>query len=101
VDFFQGHARPKVLLTGIMTHVCVMQSALDFLAEGFRVYIAADAVAASDELDHEYGLHRMERAGVILTTSEAAAFEWVGKAGTPEFKVVSRLVQERMTACKQ
>ena len=101
VDFFQGHARPKVLLTGIMTHVCVMHSALDFLAEGFRVYIAADAVAASDEIDHEYGLHRMERAGAILTTSEAAAFEWVGKAGTPEFKAVNKLVQERAASLKK
>jgi len=101
VDYFQGHARPKVLLAGIMTHVCVMHSALDFLAEGFRVYIAADAVAASDEMDHEYGLHRMERAGAILTTSEAAAFEWVGKAGTPEFKAISKLVQERMAASKK
>jgi len=43
----------------------------------------------------------MERAGAILTTSEAAAFEWVGKAGTPEFKAISKLVQERMAASKK
>jgi nicotinamidase-related amidase len=93
-------ARPRVLLTGIMAHVCVLQSALDLLGAGFRVYAAADAVAATDDVDHTYALRRLEQAGAILTTSESAAFEWVGGAGTPEFKQISRLVQERMRAAR-
>jgi hypothetical protein len=42
----------------------------------------------------------MEQAGVVLTTAEAAAFEWVGRSGTPEFKAISKLVQERMKDMK-
>jgi nicotinamidase-related amidase len=95
VEFFHREARPKLLVTGMMTNVCVLHSVLDLLAEGFRVYVAADAVAASDEFDHEIALGRMEQAGAILTTAETAAFEWCGRAGTPEFKTVSKLVQER------
>jgi hypothetical protein len=83
------------VLAGMETHVCVQQTALDLLAEGFRVYVAADAVSCRFPIDHEFALRRMAQAGAIVTTAEAAAFEWVGQSGTPEFKVLSKLVQER------
>ena len=47
-------------------------------------------------IDHDRALHRLEQAGAVITTSEAAVFEWVGGAGSPKFKEISRLVQERM-----
>jgi nicotinamidase-related amidase len=98
VEAFHRAARPKVLLAGIETHVCVLHTALDLLALDFRVYVAVDAVGSRYAIDHETALRRLENAGAILTTSEAAVFEWVGGAGTPQFKEISRLVQERMKA---
>lgn len=89
---FCARSVQKILLAGIETHVCVQQTALDLLAQGFRVYVAADAVASRKELDRELSLRRLERAGVVLTTTEAALFEWTERAGTPEFKQISRLV---------
>jgi nicotinamidase-related amidase len=96
VDGFRRAARPKVVLAGIETHVCVQQTALDLLAQDFRVYIPVDAVASRFGVDHEYALRRLEKAGAILTTSETCVFEWLGGANHPEFKKVSALVQERM-----
>ncbi len=96
IDGFRTAGRPKVLLAGIETHVCVQQTALDLLALDFRVYVAADAVASRSSFDHDRALERMEGAGVIVTSSESAVFEWVGVSGTPEFKQISRLVQDRM-----
>ena len=84
----------KFLLTGIETHVCVQQTALDLLASGFRVYLAVDAVGSRFPLDYEIALRRMESAGATLTTTEAALFEWCEVAGTPEFKAISQLVRE-------
>lgn len=101
VEQFQRQARPKLLLAGIETHVCVQQTALDLLNEGFRVYVATDAVASRYDVDREFALRRMEQAGAVLTTTEAAAFEWVGRAGTPEFKVISKLVQQRMQTLRR
>jgi nicotinamidase-related amidase len=98
VEGFRAAKRDKIMLAGIETHVCVQQTALDLLGLDFRVYVAADAVASRSTLDHERALHRMERAGAIITTSEAAVFEWIGAAGTPQFKDISRLVQNRMKA---
>jgi nicotinamidase-related amidase len=93
---FRRAARPKVLLTGMETHVCVLNTALDLLNLDFRVYLAVDAVAARFALDHDTALRRLEQAGVILTTAETALFEWVGGAGHPQFKAISKLVQDRM-----
>lgn len=96
VESFHRSACPKVVLTGLETHVCVLNTALDLLALDFRVYIPVDAVAARYRIDHETALRRLEQAGAILTTSEGCVFEWIGGAAHPRFKDISRLVQERM-----
>jgi nicotinamidase-related amidase len=96
VDGFRTAARPKVVLAGIETHVCVQHTALDLLAQNFTVYIPVDAVGSRYALDHDYALRRLEKAGAILTTSETCVFEWVGGADSPRFKEISRLVQDRM-----
>jgi isochorismate hydrolase len=98
VEGFRRAARPKIVLAGIEAHVCVLQTALDLLAVDFRVYLAADAVASRYAIDREFALRRLERAGAILTTCEMAVFEWIGGASAPQFKEISRLVQERMKA---
>ena len=84
----------KILVCGIETHVCVGQTVHDLLGEGFRVYVAADAVGARGQVDHEIALRRMDSSGATLTTTEAALFEWCERAGSPEFKEISRLVKE-------
>ena len=96
LETLHRQARHKVILAGIEAHVCVLHTALDLLARDFRVYIAADAVGSRYATDHEYALRRLEKAGAILTTSEGCVFEWVGGAGHPRFKEISRLVQDRM-----
>jgi nicotinamidase-related amidase len=93
---FRRAARTKIVLAGIESHVCVMQTALDLLAQGAQVYIPADAVGSRYAIDHDYALRRLERAGAVLTTSEACVFEWIGGADHPHFKQISQLVQERM-----
>jgi nicotinamidase-related amidase len=91
---WKADSRFRVLLCGIETHVCVMQTALDLAAAGFEPYIAVDAVGTRHAVDHETALRRMDSAGVILTTTEAAMFEWCREAGTAEFKLISALVKE-------
>jgi nicotinamidase-related amidase len=94
-DGFREAGRAKIVLAGIETHVCVLHTALDLLAQGFSVYLPVDAVGSRFALDHEQALRRLERAGAVITTSETTVFEWVGGASHPRFKQVSALVQER------
>ena len=85
--------RNKLLVCGIETHVCVQQTVYDLLAAGWQVYVAVDAVGSRTELDYLTALQRMKSAGAVLTTTEAALFEWCERAGTPEFKQISQLVR--------
>jgi nicotinamidase-related amidase len=96
VQGLHRQARPKVVVSGIETHVCLLHTALDLLALDFRVYVVVDAVGSRYRIDHEVALRRLERAGAILTTCEMCVFEWIGGAGHPQFKAVSKLIQERM-----
>jgi nicotinamidase-related amidase len=96
VETFHRAARPRIVLAGIETHVCVLNTALDLLALDFRVYLPVDAVGSRYSIDYETALRRLEKAGAILTTAEGCVFEWVGGAHHPRFKEISKLVQERM-----
>lgn len=82
--------RKQLILAGIETHVCVLQTAFDLLAAGFHVSIVVDAVSSRSEVDYKYALKRMKQAGIQLITSEMVFFEWVERAGTPEFKGLSK-----------
>ncbi len=94
-ELLQYTHRRQVVLTGMESHVCVLQTALDLLEGGWTIFIVADAVASRFSLDHDLALRRMERAGAILTTSETVAFEWLASADHPNFKEISKLVRAR------
>lgn len=79
----QGSA---LLLTGIETHICVLQTALGGLSAGYHVHVAADAVGARSALSHSLGLERMRSAGVVISSAEMAIYELLGNARRTEFK---------------
>jgi nicotinamidase-related amidase len=89
---FDLQDRTQAVVCGIETHVCVSQTVHDLLERGVDVHVPADAVGSRHELDYQRGLERMERAGAVVTTVEAALFELLERAGTPEFKAVQRLI---------
>ena len=81
----------QVLVCGIEAHVCVSQTVHDLLQRGLAVHVAVDGVASRKRGDRDVALARMERAGAVLTTSEAAAFELLEDARHPKFKEVQAL----------
>ena len=89
---FDLAGRDQALVCGIETHVCVSQTVLDLLERGVEVQVPADAVGSRHGIDYERGLERLERAGAVVTTVEAALFELLERAGTPEFKAVQKLI---------
>jgi nicotinamidase-related amidase len=91
-QLYGRHIR-HVTLVGIEAHVCVAQTALELLGLGFRVQVPADAVASRDRRDWEFGLRRLECAGVVVSTTEAVLFEWTENSDRPQFKAISELVK--------
>jgi nicotinamidase-related amidase len=85
--------RKQVLLVGMETHICVFQTARDLVEKGFEVWLCADAVLSRTAEDRRVGLDLCKEAGARVTTVESALFDMMGRAGTPEFKVVSAAVR--------
>jgi nicotinamidase-related amidase len=88
--------KASVVVVGMETHVCVLNTALDLIEAGLHVFVPVDAVQSRYRVDHDTALRRMERAGAVLTTAETTVFEWLGGSDHPQFKAASKLVQERM-----
>lgn len=86
-------ARPQVLLCGIETHVCVLQTALDLLARGRQPWLLVDAAGSRRPADRDAAIERMRAAGVVVTTVESAAFELMGRCDTELFKRMLPIVK--------
>jgi nicotinamidase-related amidase len=82
-----------LILCGIEAHVCVLQTALDLLQQGRRVYVAADACCSRTRLNWETGMKIMGQAGAVIGTTEIFAFSLLRAAGTDSFKRISKLVR--------
>ena len=78
--------RTTVLLSGMETHICVMQTAIGALQEGYLVHVAADAVSSRTELNWKIGLDRMRAAGAILSSTEMMIYELLRTSGAPAFR---------------
>lgn len=82
-----------VILCGIEAHVCVSQTGLDLLDNGFRVFVVADAVSSRTAENAGIGVKRMRDAGAIIVSTELVLFELLQAAGTEEFKQILTLVK--------
>lgn len=90
VKQWQALNKKQLIIMGIETHVCVLQTALDAIDAGVETFVVVDAVGSRHELDHHYALKRMKQAGAQLITGEMIFFEWLKQAGTPSFKALSQ-----------
>ena len=81
----QGN-RNTVLLCGMESHICVMQTALGALREGYLVHVASDAVGSRTEWNWKIGLERMRAAGAIISSTEMMMYELLQRSGSPAFK---------------
>ena len=89
LKMIEQSGRKQIVLLGIETHVCVLQTALGLLHQEFQVYVVVDAVSSRTALDKKIALKRMQQAGITLITREMAVFEWLHQSGTPLFKKIS------------
>jgi len=78
--------RNTVLLCGMETHICVMQTALAALNKGYLVHVASDAVGSRSEWNWKIGLQRMRDAGAVISSTEMMMYELLRGSGTPAFK---------------
>ena len=92
-NYLAQQNRNTVLIFGVETHVCVMQTALDLLDNGMEPVIIADATGSRNAYDRRQAIRRMRRAGAVITTTEAILFELCRSSRDPAFKTISNLIK--------
>lgn len=85
--------RDQWIVCGMESHVCVYQTARDLVARGSAVHVAADAVCSRTAQNYELGLGLMARAGAIVTSTESTIFDLLGRAGSDEFRALSKAIR--------
>src|ERR1051326_8188119 len=78
--------RTTLLLCGMESHICVMQTALAALREGYLVHVASDAVSSRTEWNWKIGLERMRAAGAVISSTEMIIYELMRSSGSEQFK---------------
>jgi nicotinamidase-related amidase len=92
-DKIRATGRRQVIVTGMETHVCVLQTVLELLDAGYHVHLVSDAVMSRKRENWQVGLNASAAAGAVITSTEAALFQLLRVAGTEEFKKLSKLVR--------
>ena len=85
--------KKQILICGIETHICVLQTALDLINEGFSVFLVSDATGARTKYSHELGIQRMEVNGAHILNTEMVLFELLRDSKHENFKELSQLIR--------
>jgi nicotinamidase-related amidase len=85
--------RNTLVLCGMESHICVAQTALAALREGYLVHVASDAVSSRTEWNWKVGLERMRSAGAVISSTEMVMYEALGSAGTSDFKAMLQYIK--------
>lgn len=82
--------RRQIIILGTETHVCVLQTVLDLLADDYQVFVVTEAVGSRTAANKALALARMQQAGAVIISQEMLAFEWLERAGTDLFRQISK-----------
>ncbi|THH33744.1 hypothetical protein EUX98_g475 [Antrodiella citrinella] len=97
----ETHSIKSVVLFGIESHVCVLQSTLDLLAAGYEVHVIADGISSCNKEEVPIAIARMRQAGAQITTSESAGFQLQRDSSLPSFKAFSSIIKEEKDVTKR
>jgi len=93
LTILESKNKKTVVLCGLETHVCILQTCLGLLDRGYSVHVVADAVSSRNPLHRDVALNMMRDAGAVITITETVLFQLLGKASGQEFKTISSLVK--------
>ncbi|MBP7902076.1 MAG: isochorismatase family protein [Spirochaetes bacterium] len=85
--------RKKAVICGIESHICIYQTALSFLSEGYETYVVADAVASRNSNSRDYALDSLRTEGVKVLPAETILFMLIERAGCEDFKFIHRIIR--------
>jgi len=85
--------RQQIIITGIESHICVLQSAMQLQRQGYIVHVVEDAICSRKKSNHKNAVARLQQNDVIINNVESVLFEWLRDATHPKFKTLSKLIK--------
>ena len=92
-DLIATQKRQQVIIVGMESHVCVLQTALQLQQKGYAVFIVEDAICSREKFNHKNALKRLRQSDIVVTNVESVLFEWLRDASHPQFKKLSTLIK--------
>ncbi|MFZ2447347.1 MAG: isochorismatase family protein [Syntrophobacteraceae bacterium] len=89
----ESYHRSQIVVVGMETHVCVLQTGLDLIAKGYRLQLVADGVASRTSQNRDIAIDLLREAGAVITSAEIVIFQWARRANTEEFRKVLPIVK--------
>ncbi|MDX1519304.1 MAG: hydrolase [Gammaproteobacteria bacterium] len=89
----EATGRKQVILLGMEAHICVYQTAIELLQDGYAVFVVIDGVCSRQRENYEASLTRLRQAGVVTCDTESVLFEWLRDASHPDFKTISSMLR--------
>jgi nicotinamidase-related amidase len=93
LDELREHNKSSVVLTGMETHICVLQTCIGLLRGGINVHVVQDAICSRTKENWKIGTEFMREAGAVVTCTETVLFQLLKVAGTEEFKSISKRIK--------
>ena len=85
--------RKQIVVCGMEAHVCVLQTALELHNADYEIFVVADAASSRSQQSYDLGVARMRELGCAIVSTEMVLFEWLGEAGTADFKALLPLIK--------
>ena len=82
-----------IILVGMESHICVLQTALDLIVAGKTVFVVEDAILSRNAANKTNAVARLQQAGCMMTNTESVVFEWLGNGNHQAFKALSKLIR--------
>lgn len=93
LEAIKNTGKKQVIICGIESHICVLQSAIDLINEGYEVFVVKDACASRNKYEFKLSIERLKEAGAVITCVEMIIFELLGSAKHPKFKELQALIK--------
>jgi len=92
-EVFRKLNNKNVIIFGIETHICVLQSVIDLIQSGYKVFVVQDCSSSRDENNHKVALELMKQNGANIITLEIALFNFLKSSKHPNFKEIQQLIK--------
>lgn len=92
-ELLASYNRKQLIVVGMEAHVCVLQTCLDLLADGYSVFVIADGVCSRQDCHRDIAINQLQDAGAVISSGESVIFQWAEASSTKHFKAVLKIVK--------